>query len=48
MEMNSLPIEQLTRVKEKYPTIPLVINKIKYNSHKGIICVDLKILNAPV
>lgn len=34
-----------TKVEEEYPTISLVMNKIKYMEHNWVICVDLKMVN---
>ena len=44
-KLGSLPIAHSTKVKEEYPTIALVMNKIKYDEHKWVICVDLKMVN---
>ena len=44
-KLGSLPIAHSTEVKEEYPTIALVMNKIKYDEHKWVICVDLKMVN---
>ncbi|CAH0552824.1 unnamed protein product [Brassicogethes aeneus] len=44
-KLGSLPIAHSTKLKEEYPTIAIVLKKIKYNEHKWIICVDLKMVN---
>lgn len=44
-KLGSLPIAHSTKVKEEYPTIALVMKKIKYDEHKWVICVDLKMVN---
>ena len=38
-------IAHSTKVKEEYPTKALVMNKIKYDEHKWVICVGLKMVN---
>ena len=35
----------MTIVKEEYPTISLVLDKIKYMEHKWVLCVDIKMIN---
>ena len=32
----------MTKVKEEYPTMSLVLDKIKYMEHKWVLCVDIK------
>lgn len=44
-KLGSLPIAHSTKAKEEYSTIASVINKIKYNEHRWLICVDLKMVN---
>lgn len=44
-ELASLPIAHSTKIKEEYPRISLVMEKIKYIEHNWVICVDLKMLN---
>lgn len=44
-KLGSLPIAHSTKVKEEYPTISLVMEKIKYTEHNWVICVDLKMVN---
>lgn len=44
-KLGSLPIAHSTKVKEEYPTISLVLEKIKYIEHNWVICVDLKMVN---
>jgi hypothetical protein len=44
-KLGSLPIAHSTRVKEEYPTISLVMEKIKYIEHNWVMCVDLKMVN---
>ena len=43
-KLGSLPIAHSTKVKEKYPTIALVMKKIRYDEHEWVICVDLKMI----
>ena len=44
-KLASVLIAHSTKVKKDYPTIALVMNKIKYDEHKWVICVDLKMVN---
>lgn len=44
-KLGSLPIAHSTKAKEEYSTIASVIDKIKYNEHRWLICVDLKMVN---
>lgn len=44
-KFHSLPIAHSTKVKEEYYVIALVMKKIKYDEHKWVICVDLKMVN---
>lgn len=41
----SVPIAHSTSLKEEYQNISLVLEKIKYQDHKWLICVDLKMVN---
>lgn len=41
----SIPIAHSTQMKEEYDTIALVMEKIKYQEHQWVICVDLKMVN---
>jgi hypothetical protein len=41
----SIPIGHSTRMKEEYKTIFLVSEKINYQEHQWVICVDLNIVN---
>ncbi|KAL4705415.1 hypothetical protein ACJJTC_002438 [Scirpophaga incertulas] len=43
--LGSLPIAHSTKVKEEYPTIALLLDKIKYKEHNWVLCVDLKMVN---
>ena len=35
----------MTKVKEEYPTISLVLDQIKYMEHKWVLCVDIKMFS---
>jgi hypothetical protein len=41
----SIPLAHSTAMKEEHQTISLVLEKIKYQEHQWIICVDLKMVN---
>ena len=41
----SIPIAHSTTLKEKYEEIKMVLEKICYEQHKWVICVDLKMVN---
>lgn len=41
----SIPIAHSTKMKEEYENIAVVLDKIKYNDHQWVICVDLKMVN---
>jgi hypothetical protein len=41
----SIPIGHSTRMKEEYKAIFLVLEKINYQVHQWVICVDLKMVN---
>lgn len=41
----AIPIAHSTKMKEEYDTIALVLQKIKYQEHRWVICVDLKMVN---
>ena len=41
----SVPIAHSTTLKEKYEVVKYVPEKIRYDQHKGFICVDLKMVN---
>ena len=41
----SIPIGHSTSMKEEYQTISLVLEKIRYQEHQWMICVDLKMVN---
>jgi hypothetical protein len=41
----SVPIGHSTRMKEEYKAIFLVLEKINYQEHEWVICVDLKMVN---
>ena len=40
-----LPICHSTKMKEEYDSIKLVLNKLAFDEHKWVICVDLKMVN---
>lgn len=40
-----IPIAHTTKMKEEYNNIALVLEKIKFDEHQWVICVDLKIVN---
>ena len=40
-----LPIGYSTKMKEEYNSIKVVLNKLAFNEHKWVICVDLKMVN---
>ena len=40
-----LPISHSTKMKEEYDSIKLVLNKLAFDEHKWVICVDLKMVN---
>lgn len=44
-KLGSIPIAHSSTVKEEYATVASVMDKIKYNEHKWLICVDLKMVN---
>ncbi|GBP39574.1 hypothetical protein EVAR_26656_1 [Eumeta japonica] len=44
-KLGLLPIAHSTKAKEEYITIALILDKIKYEEHKWLICVDLKMVN---
>lgn len=44
-KLGSLPIAHSTKVKEEYPVVSLVLDKIKYKEHNWVLCVDLKMVN---
>ncbi|KAL4703622.1 hypothetical protein ACJJTC_007649 [Scirpophaga incertulas] len=44
-KLGSIPIAHSTTVKEEYATVASVMARIKYNEHKWLICVDLKMVN---
>ncbi|GBP72257.1 hypothetical protein EVAR_103258_1 [Eumeta japonica] len=44
-KLGSLPFAHSTKAKEEYTTIALILDKIKYEEHKWLICVDLKVVN---
>lgn len=41
----SIPIAHSTKMKEEYDNIAFVLEKIKFEEHRWIICVDLKMVN---
>ena len=41
----SIPIAHSTTLKEQYEAIKFVLQKITYNEHEWVICVDLKMVN---
>jgi hypothetical protein len=41
----SVPIGHSTRMKEEYKAISLVLEKVNYQEHQWVICVDLKMVN---
>jgi len=41
----SIPIGHSTRMKEEYKAISLVLEKINYQEHQWVICVDLNMVN---
>ncbi|QQP31526.1 Uncharacterized protein FKW44_025149 [Caligus rogercresseyi] len=41
----SIPLAHSTTLKEKYEAVKYVLDKIQYEQHKWIICVDLKMVN---
>jgi hypothetical protein len=41
----SIPIGHSTTMKEEYKAISLVLEKINYQKHQWVICVDLKMVN---
>ncbi|QQP52342.1 Uncharacterized protein FKW44_004467 [Caligus rogercresseyi] len=41
----SIPLAHSTTLKEKYEAVKYVLDKIQYEEHKWIICVDLKMVN---
>ena len=41
----AVPIGYSTELKEKYETIKVILRMLKYNEHKWIICVDIKMVN---
>ena len=41
----SIPIAHSTNMKENYETIASVMQKIKFDEHKWVICVDFKVVN---
>ncbi|QQP52525.1 Uncharacterized protein FKW44_004703, partial [Caligus rogercresseyi] len=41
----SIPLAHSTTLKEKYEVVKYVLDKIQYEQHKWIICVDLKMVN---
>ncbi len=42
---DSVPLAHSTTLKKKYEEIKLVLEKILYDDHKWVICVDLKMVN---
>ncbi|GBP59676.1 hypothetical protein EVAR_39833_1 [Eumeta japonica] len=44
-KLGSLAIAHSTKAKEEYTAIALILDKIKYEEHKWLICVDLKMVN---
>ena len=42
---DSIPIAHSTTLKEKYEEMKIVLEKFSYNTHKWVICVDLKMVN---
>ena len=42
---SSIPIGHSTTMKEEYKAISLVLEKINYQEHQWVICVDLKMVN---
>jgi len=40
-----LPIGHSTKMKEEYTSIKIVLDKLAFNEHKWVICVDLKMVN---
>ena len=41
----SVPLAHLTTLKEKYEVVKYVLEKICYDQHEWLICVDLKMVN---
>jgi hypothetical protein len=41
----SIPIGHATTMKEEYKSISLVLERINYQKHQWVICVDLKMVN---
>ena len=44
-EFASVPLAHSTTLKEKYEAVKFVLEKIQYDQHKWLICVDLKMVN---
>ena len=44
-EFASVPLAHSTRLEEQYEAIKYVLEKIKYNDHQWLLCVDLKMVN---
>lgn len=44
-EFASIPLAHSTTLKEKYEAVKYVLDKIQYQQHKWLICVDLKMVN---
>ena len=44
-KFGSIPIAHSTKMKEEYNTIALILEKLKYQQHQWVICVDLKMVN---
>ena len=45
IDSSFLPIAHSTNMKENYETIASVMQKIKFDEHKWVICVDFKVVN---
>lgn len=41
----AVPIAHSTKLKEEYETVRLVLEKLKYQEHQWVLCVDLKMVN---
>jgi hypothetical protein len=41
----SIPIGHSTRMQEEYKAMSVLLEKIKYQEHQCVICVDLKMVN---
>ena len=44
-KFGSIPIAHSTEMKEEYDAIVLILQKIKYQEHRWVICADLKMVN---